>query len=58
MTPQLGQLRRGERAFERLYRRHVGDVYRYAFVVLPDPDQAERVTRETFVEAHCAFERG
>jgi RNA polymerase sigma factor (sigma-70 family) len=58
MTSQLAHLRRGERAFERLYRRHVGDVYRYALAVLCNPDQAERVTRETFIEAHCAFGSG
>jgi DNA-directed RNA polymerase specialized sigma24 family protein len=55
MTPLLAQLQRGERAFERLCRRQVADVYRYALVVLRDPDQAEEVTRRTLVEAHGAF---
>ena len=44
--------RREERAFERLYRRHVGDVYRYALVVLRDPQDAESVTQATFVKAY------
>jgi Putative zinc-finger/Sigma-70 region 2 len=57
MTPHLAQLPRGDRAFERLYRRHVADVYRYALVVLRDPDQAEGVTRQTFVDAYRAFAR-
>ena len=30
MTPLLAQRPSVDRAFERLYRRHVGDVYRYA----------------------------
>ena len=44
--------RREERAFERLYRRHVRDVYRYALVVLKDPQDAESVTHATFVKAY------
>jgi RNA polymerase sigma factor (sigma-70 family) len=58
MTPLLAQIRRGERAFERLYRRHVADVYRYALVVLRDPDDAEDVTQTTFLNAYRAFKRG
>jgi RNA polymerase sigma factor (sigma-70 family) len=58
MTPLLAQIRRGERAFERLYRRHVADVYRYALVVLRDPDDAEDVTQATFLNAYRAFKRG
>jgi RNA polymerase sigma-70 factor, ECF subfamily len=58
MTPLLAQIRRGERAFERLYRRHVADVYRYALVVLRDPDDAEDVTQTTFLSAYRAFKRG
>src|SRR5437867_312862 len=34
MTPLLAQRPRTDRAFERLYRRHVGDVYRYALAVM------------------------
>jgi len=58
MTPLLAQIRRGDRAFERLYRRRVADVYRYAVAVLRDPAQAEEVTQRTFVDAYRAFARG
>src|SRR5213082_2657760 len=37
MTPLLAQRPRPDRAFERLYRRHVGDVYRYALAVMRNP---------------------
>lgn len=43
---------RPERAFERIYRRHVADVYRYALAVLRDPDDAEQVTHATFSNAY------
>jgi DNA-directed RNA polymerase specialized sigma24 family protein len=43
---------RQERAFERVYERHVGDVYRYALAVLNDPSDAEDVTRTTFRNAY------
>jgi len=56
MTPLLA--RRHERPFERLYQRHVGDVYRYALVVLRNPQDAEDVTQTTFLNAYRAFERG
>lgn len=50
--------RRHERAFERLYRRHVSDVYRYAFVVLGDDQRAESATQATFVRAYRAYKCG
>jgi len=50
--------RRQERAFERLYRRHVADVYRYALVVLRDAQDAESITQATFVNAYRAHKRG
>src|ERR671936_2303914 len=56
MTPLLAQ--RTDRAFERLYQKHVGDVYRYALVVLRNPDDAEDVTQTTFMNAYRAFRRG
>jgi RNA polymerase sigma-70 factor (ECF subfamily) len=43
---------RQQRAFERLYRRHVADVYRYALAVLRDPDDAEQITQTTFLNAY------
>jgi RNA polymerase sigma factor (sigma-70 family) len=51
----LAQARRGDRAFARLYRRNVGDVYRYALVLLRDPEDAEDVTQTTFLNAYRAF---
>jgi DNA-directed RNA polymerase specialized sigma24 family protein len=58
MTPRLAHVRRGERAFERLYRRHVADVYRYTLVLLRDPEDAELVTQTTFLNAYGAHRRG
>jgi RNA polymerase sigma factor (sigma-70 family) len=55
MSPLLA---RQERAFERIYRRHVGDVYRYALVVLRDPQDAEDVTLTTFLNAYRGFRQG
>jgi RNA polymerase sigma factor (sigma-70 family) len=58
MAPVLAQRQRPDRAFERLYRRHVGDVYRYAFAVLRNQADAEDVTQTTFLNAYRAFQRG
>ena len=58
MTPMLAQRPRTDRAFERLYCHHVREVYRYALVVLPNPEDAEDVTQTTFLNAYRAFERG
>jgi RNA polymerase sigma factor (sigma-70 family) len=58
MTPMLAQRPRTDRAFERLYRHHVRDVYRYALVVLPSPEDAEDVTQTTFLNAYRSFVRG
>jgi RNA polymerase sigma factor (sigma-70 family) len=57
MTPILAR-QRPDRAFERLYRKHAGDVYRYALVVLRNPADAEDVTQTTFMNAYRAIERG
>jgi RNA polymerase sigma-70 factor (ECF subfamily) len=54
----LAQRPRTDRAFERLYRNHVREVYRYALVVLPSPEDAEDVTQTTFLNAYRAFEGG
>ena len=43
---------RHERAFERCYERHVGDVYHYALGVLSDPLDAVEVTQTTFLNAY------
>ena len=58
MTPLLAQRPRADRAFERLYQRHVGDVYRYALVVLRNQADAEDVTQTTFMNAYRAYQRG
>jgi DNA-directed RNA polymerase specialized sigma24 family protein len=49
--------RRHERAFERSYRRHAGDVYHYTLGVLRDPLAAEQVTQTTFLNAYREFRR-
>src|SRR5919205_1208532 len=58
MAPLLAQRERSDRAFEKLYQRHVGDVYRYALVVLRNPADAEDVTQTTFMNAYRAYARG
>jgi RNA polymerase sigma-70 factor (ECF subfamily) len=55
MTPLLAQRPRADRAFERLYKRHVGDVYRYALAVMRNPTDAEDVTQTTFLNAYRAY---
>jgi RNA polymerase sigma-70 factor (ECF subfamily) len=49
---------RGERGFERLYRRYVADVYRYVLAVLQNEADAEDATQTAFLSAYRAFERG
>jgi RNA polymerase sigma factor (sigma-70 family) len=58
MTPLLAQRPRPDRGFERMYRRHVGDVYRYALAVMRNAPDAEDVTQTTFLNALRAFQRG
>src|SRR5919198_2602834 len=55
MTPLMVQRPRADRAFERLYKRHVGDVYRYALAVMRNPSDAEDVTQTTFLNAYRAY---
>src|SRR6186997_802006 len=55
MTPLLAQRPRTDRGFERIYRRHVGDVYRYALAVMRHPADAEDVTQTTFLNAYRAY---
>ena len=45
-------------AFERLYKRHVQEVYRYVLAVLRNPADAEDATQATFLNAYRAFSRG
>src|SRR6266498_3234429 len=58
MTPLLAQRSHPDRSFERLYRRHVSDVYHYALAVMRNRSDAEDVTQTTFLNAYRAFERG
>jgi RNA polymerase sigma factor (sigma-70 family) len=55
MTPLLAQRPRSDRGFERMYRRYVGDVYRYALAVMRNPADAEDVTQATFLNAYRAY---
>ncbi|HEX7311322.1 MAG TPA: sigma-70 family RNA polymerase sigma factor [Gaiellaceae bacterium] len=47
-----------DKAFERLYERHVHDVYRYAAGMLGATADAEDVTQTTFLNAYRAFKQG
>jgi len=58
MTPVLAKRLSTDRSFERLYRKHAGDVYRYALVVLRNQADAEDVTQTTFLNAYRAMENG
>jgi RNA polymerase sigma factor (sigma-70 family) len=58
VTPLLAQRPRVDRAFERLYRKHVHAVYRYCLAVLHNQADAEDVTQITFLSAYRAFQRG
>jgi RNA polymerase sigma-70 factor (ECF subfamily) len=58
MTRLLAQRPRVDRSFERLYRRHVSDVYHYALAVLRNPADAEDVTQTAFLNAYSAYRRG
>jgi RNA polymerase sigma-70 factor, ECF subfamily len=58
VMPRPTQRSRTDRAFERLYRKHVLDVYRYVLVVLRSPEDAEDVTQTTFLNAYRIFRRG
>ena len=59
MTPLLIHRPKSvDRAFERLYKRHVHDVYRYTLAVLHNEADAEDVTQSTFLSAYRAFRKG
>jgi RNA polymerase sigma factor (sigma-70 family) len=46
------------RALDDLYRRHGGEVYRYALAILGNHADAEDVTQTTFLNAYRALEQG
>src|SRR5919205_3990398 len=58
MAPLLAHRPGVDRAFERLYRRHALDVYRYAQAVLRNQADAEDVTQTTFMNAYRAIQKG
>jgi RNA polymerase sigma factor (sigma-70 family) len=57
MTPVFRR-KTGDEAFERLYERHVRDVYRYAAAMLGEAADAEDVTQTTFLNAYRSFQDG
>jgi RNA polymerase sigma factor (sigma-70 family) len=50
--------RAASRAVDDLYRRHRGEVYRYAYAVIGNHADAEDVTQTTFLNAYRALEQG
>jgi RNA polymerase sigma factor (sigma-70 family) len=58
MPSGVEQRLRSDRVFERLYRRHVDEVYRYALTVLANRADAEDVTQTAFLNAYRAFQAG
>lgn len=58
MAPLFRRAASSDAAFERLYKRHVKDVYRYSLAVLGEQSDAEDVTQATFMNAYRAFQRG
>jgi RNA polymerase sigma factor (sigma-70 family) len=57
-TALLARPAAADRAFERLYKRHVHEVYRYVLAVLRNQADAEDVTQATFLNAYRAVTRG
>lgn len=58
MTPVFARQLSLDRAFERLYKAHAQDVYRYALMVLRNREDAEDVVQTTFFKAYRVFARG
>lgn len=58
MTSILAQRPTTERSFERLYRAHLQDVYRYSLMLLRNRADAEDVAQTTFMKAYRAILRG
>ena len=46
------------REVDELYRRHGGEVYRYAYAVLGNHADAEDITQTTFLNAYRSLEQG
>jgi len=60
MTPRVETLRRrpDDRSFERLYRRHLPEVYRFVLRDVGNRADAEEVTQSAFLDAYRALRRG
>jgi RNA polymerase sigma factor (sigma-70 family) len=58
MTSILAHRYTSERSFERLYRAHIEDVYRYSLMLLRNRADAEDVAQTTFMKAYRAIQRG
>jgi RNA polymerase sigma factor (sigma-70 family) len=58
MTSILAHRQPGDCSFERLYRAHVQDVYRYSLMLLRNRADAEDVAQTTFMKAYRAIQRG
>ena len=60
MSPRVEPLRRrlDDRSFERLYRRHLPEVYRYVLRDVGNRADAEEVTQNAFLDAYRALGRG
>ncbi|HLE13174.1 MAG TPA: sigma-70 family RNA polymerase sigma factor [Anaerolineales bacterium] len=57
-SEQIRRARQGEgAAWEALVREHQQAVFRFAYLLLGDPDQAEDVAQETFLRAFRALDR-
>src|SRR4029078_8429433 len=58
MAPVLAKRLGADRSFERLYRKHARDGYRYALGVLRNEGDPEGVTQPPFLNAFRAMEKG
>lgn len=58
MTATLAHEETFDRTFERLYRQHRRDVYRFVLRDLRNPDDAEDVTQAAFLNAYRALQHG
>ena len=60
MSPRVEPLRRrlDDRSFERLYRQHLPEIYRYVLRDVGNRADAEEVTQNAFLDAYRALGRG
>jgi DNA-directed RNA polymerase specialized sigma24 family protein len=58
MTSVAALRPRPDRSFERFYRRHAGDLYRFALALAGDPHDAETITQDAFASAYRALREG